>query len=228
MQARTANIITLLCLGSAAALFVFTMMPVLTAGTGGPQLHVVSVDTLAERAAGGHVLGPADAAIVIVEFSDFQCPFCAESSTQLRELRDHSDGKVSVLFRHFPLDGIHPQASAAAVAATCAASQNRFEEYHRLLFQNQDVLKTLPWMDLAREAAMPDTAAFAECMMSEDAVSQVTADAALGVSVGVRATPTYVFAGRMVSGLSAVDSLRSWTSAAVKRGHGAEHRAPLF
>src|SRR5438093_1453862 len=94
-----------------------------------------------------HVKGPEDAAITIVEFSDFQCPHCAEAFPELRKLlRSRSD--VRLVFRHYPLDSscntslpvpLHPNACLAAIAAECAGDQGRFWEYHDVLFENHEL-----------------------------------------------------------------------------------------
>ena len=102
-----------------------------------------------------HTKGPRDAAITIVEFSDFQCPHCAEAFPDLRKLvRSHSD--VRLVFRHYPLDSscnaslpapLHPNACLAAMAAECAGDQGRFWEYHDVLFENHE--------NLERESPVP-------------------------------------------------------------------------
>src|SRR5712691_9566756 len=98
------------------------------------QRFVVSI-------AGKPVRGPENAPVTMVEFSDFQCPFCGRffAETEGALLKKY-DGKIRFVYRHFPLDSIHPFAQGAALASECANEQNKFWEYHDLLFQNQQQL----------------------------------------------------------------------------------------
>ena len=104
----------------------------------------VSIDT-----AGAPVRGKADAPVTIVEFSDFQCPFCARARPTVNRVREVYGDKVRILFRHFPLQN-HPQASKAAEAASCADEQGKFWEMHDRLFQSQTKLQVT---DLKQHAA---------------------------------------------------------------------------
>ena len=81
--------------------------------------------------------GPKDAKITFVEFSDFQCPFCNRVYPTINQLMKDYDGKVQLVFKHFPLISIHPHAQKAAEAAECAKDQGKFWEFHDALFENQ-------------------------------------------------------------------------------------------
>jgi protein-disulfide isomerase len=89
-----------------------------------------------------HVLGAAHAPLTIVEYGDFECPNCKQAAPAVKLLLERFAGKVRFVFRHFPLEEVHPHALAAAEAAEAAAGQSKFWEMHDLLFENQSHLKT--------------------------------------------------------------------------------------
>ena len=149
-------------------------------------------------ASAGHRMGPAEAKVTIVEFSDFQCPYCKRSATDLRALRDKYPGQVAVIYRHYPIEQIHPQARDAALASECAAYQGRFEGFHDAVFQSQDALGKRLWTLLARDAEVPDTGAFAKCLRRKEGDANVQRDIAEGDSLGVLGTPTILINGRRI------------------------------
>lgn len=102
-------------------------------GSGASSAALLSVRGAEVSAATGHPLGPPDAPVRMVVFSDFQCPFCAAAVEEIDRLSHESDGRITVVFRHFPIESIHPHAFAAAVAAECAGEQGRFRAYHDAL-----------------------------------------------------------------------------------------------
>jgi protein-disulfide isomerase len=148
----------------------------------------------------GHWDGPADAPVRIVEFSDFQCRFCASVQPTLDAVREKYGDRVSVAYRHFPLDAIHPHARGAGLAVECAGEQGRFKAYHDALFARQDSIGTTGWDAFARAAAVPDLAAFDACLAEGRWNDRVAAHLGLGEAVGVRATPTLVVNGRILAG----------------------------
>src|SRR2546425_393177 len=89
---------------------------------------------------GGPARGPADAKVTVVEFSDFQCPFCQRAKPVLDEIATRHPNDVKIVYRHLPLDSLHPRARASAEAAACAAEGNKFWEFHDRLFANQRAL----------------------------------------------------------------------------------------
>jgi uncharacterized membrane protein/predicted DsbA family dithiol-disulfide isomerase len=154
-----------------------------------------------------HRKGPPGAAVAIVEFSDFQCPFCVQASRDLRELqRAHPD--VSIVFRHFPLDSacnrtlkhtVHPDACLAACAAECAGRQGRFWDYHDVLFENHEHLERDSLFRYARDMQL-DIPAFRSCLDDPATRVRVGADVEAGAHAGVGSTPTLFFNGRTVEG----------------------------
>ena len=87
-----------------------------------------------------HVRGLEDAPVTLVKYGDYECPYCGEVHHVLAELREKAGERVRFVFRHFPLDSVHPRARRAALAAEAAASQGHFWEMHDLLYENQDEL----------------------------------------------------------------------------------------
>jgi protein-disulfide isomerase len=154
------------------------------------------------------VKGPPDAPVAIVEFSDFQCPFCVKASADLRRLlRERPD--VRLVFRHFPLDpscntevrrSIHPDACLAACAAECASRQGRFWEYHDVLFDNHQNLERGSLFRYAREMGL-DLDAFRLCLDDPATRARIDDDVRAATRAGVTSTPTLFINGRTVAGV---------------------------
>ena len=172
-------------------------------------------------ATGASVLGAADAPVRIIAFSDFQCPFCARVNEGLERVRANDPQRVAVVFRHFPLEAIHPHAFAAANAAECAGAQGRFEPYHDALFAAQDSIGKRGWDGYAREAGVPDLAEFGRCVAEDRFRARIAADQKAGEKLGVSGTPSFIFEGRMITGADAPDRLDAWVKEALARGGGA-------
>lgn len=146
-------------------------------------------------------LGSADATVAIVEFSDYQCPYCERFFSQTFPRLEESyidTGKVRFYFRDFPLTQIHPQAKSAAIAANCAGRQDAYWEMHHGLFTNQAELGTDLYQQLARELDL-DLAAFEACLAEPAQAQSVDEDLAYGQSLTVQGTPHY-FIGRVEGG----------------------------
>ena len=144
--------------------------------------------------------GSPNAPVTIVEFSDFQCPICGRPFQQtLAPLEKEyiATGKVRYVFRHFPLERIHPQAFKAGEAAECAAAQGKFWEMHDRLFANQQALMPDNLVTHAQALGL-DAQKFAACFAGQ-ATARVRADMALGSQAGVTATPNF-FLGTTIPG----------------------------
>jgi protein-disulfide isomerase len=151
------------------------------------------------------VRGPADAPITIVEFSDFQCPFCSRATATLKKLDAAYPGKIRVVYRDFPLVQIHPNAARAAEAAACANEQGKFWPMHDAMFEHQDKLAEA---DLKQSAAALglDATAFNQCLESGRHTAQWKKDTAEGEAYGVSSTPAFFINGRLVVGAQPYDS----------------------
>jgi protein-disulfide isomerase len=140
------------------------------------------------------VLGRADAPVTIVEFSDYQCPFCQRfHATAFPVLKKEyvDTGRVRYVFRDFPLDQLHPQARKAAEAAHCAGEQGKYWEMHEVLFRNYRALAPAQLAGHARAAGI-DAARFSECLASGRFAVRVAQGVADGSAIGVQGTPTFV------------------------------------
>lgn len=147
----------------------------------------------------GSRMGPADAPVTIVEFSDFQCPYCGTMAGRLRAIREANPGKVTLVYRHFPLE-YHPFAGPAAHASICAERQGRFEAYHDAVFAQQDSLHGEVWPELAQVAKIPDLQLFGECMKESEPAQRIERDLAAARKLGVTSTPSILVNGVLVTG----------------------------
>ena len=144
-------------------------------------------------------LGNAKAPVTLVEFSDFQCPFCLRVAPTLRKIRATYGDKVRIVWKDFPLTQIHPQAFKAGEAGQCAAEQGKFWEFHDQVFANQQAM--MP-DDLKRYAAGVgvDATKFNSCLDSSKHAEVIRNGVAQGTRLGVNSTPTVFVNGRRVSG----------------------------
>ncbi len=149
-----------------------------------------------QLAAEGHGRGSSNAAVFIVEFSDFQCPACRGFALTLDSLRRRYPQDLRTVYRHLPLEAIHPAAGVAARASECAALQGQFDAFHDLLFSVQDSLGQLPWNVLAARGAVQDTVRFGQCLTDRSgkssAQARLAADSAVAQRLQLNATPTVV------------------------------------
>ena len=155
---------------------------------------------------GGPSKGPDDAAVTIVEFSDFQCPYCQRADPVLKEIARRYPDDVRVVYRHLPLDSIHPQARAGAEAAACAEEAGKFWEYHDVLFANNRALGSDDLQRYAEEVGL-EAESFAECLTTRRHAASVQADVVEAQSIGITGTPAFVVNGVVVSGFKSVEEL---------------------
>lgn len=144
-------------------------------------------------------VGTTAAKITIVEFSDFQCPYCLRAAPTLKQLRQTYGDKVRVVWKDFPLTQIHPEAFKAAEAGHCAADQGKFWEYHDKLFASQQALQPEFLKQYAREMGM-DATKFDACLDASTYSERVRDSVAAGAQVGVSSTPTLYVNGRRLEG----------------------------
>ncbi|HZI19216.1 MAG TPA: thioredoxin domain-containing protein [Pyrinomonadaceae bacterium] len=144
--------------------------------------------------------GTASAPVVLEEFGDYQCPPCAMMHPVLQKIVDDYGDRVKLVFRHYPLQQIHPNAFPAARAAEAAGMQGKFWEMHDLIYDNQAQWKDAPdarpiFTDYARRLGL-DAARFRADLEGKPAADRVLADFNRGTSLGVRGTPTIILNGR--------------------------------
>jgi protein-disulfide isomerase len=146
----------------------------------------------------GRRLGPADAPLAVVVFSDYECPYCRTAAAHLESLRARHPGRLAVVYRHLPLSH-HAGALPAATAAECAADQGRFPAYHAALFSHQDTLAAVRWTSLAADVGVPDTAAFARCIAVPGVRAEIARDVAAARALGIDGTPAVMVRGTLVT-----------------------------
>jgi protein-disulfide isomerase len=145
-------------------------------------------------------LGPENAPVTIVEFSDYQCPYCKVWHEEVyHQLLSEYGDKVRFVYRDFPLTQIHPGAEPAAEAADCANDQNKYWEYHDAIFSGNYDLTRDGFIKIASDLGL-DTNSFATCIDSGKYASEVQSDLEDGSSIGVQSTPTFFINGFQVVG----------------------------
>jgi protein-disulfide isomerase len=157
-------------------------------------------------AANSPAKGPAKAPIEIIEFSDFQCPFCQRADPTVQQVLSTYGDRIHFVYRHYPLAN-HPNARPAAEAAACASEQDKFWQYHDRLFANPTKLSD---QDLKRHAADLglDTGQFNGCVDSHKLKAKVDTDFKAGEEAGVNGTPAFFINGRMISGAQPFDAFK--------------------
>ncbi len=150
--------------------------------------------------------GPANAPVTIVEFSDFQCPYCQSASPTVAKVLQTYGDRIRFVYRHYPLPN-HPAARPAAEASLCAAEQDQFWPYHDRLFANPSKLESA---DLKQHAAdlKLDTATFNACFDSGKHAKAVEIDMAAGNAIGVSGTPAFFINGRALSGAQPFEAFK--------------------
>jgi protein-disulfide isomerase len=155
---------------------------------------------------GAPVRGPANAKITLVEFLDFQCPFCSRVQPTLAQIQKTYGDKVRIVFKHLPLR-IHAQAPGAAAAAEAAHSQDKFWEMHDLMFANQRDLGDAKYQEWARQLGL-DMDRFQKDLKSPAVGQRIEADSQEAAKLGVSGTPAFFINGRYVSGAQPFDAFK--------------------
>lgn len=150
-----------------------------------------SIDDAASYARDGHRMGAPRAIVQIVEFADYQCPFCQQSEPVLAALRERYPTQVEIVYRHFPI-ATHDSAVAAARAAECADSVGAFEVFHLHLMANAKAIGQKSWHWFAENAGVGKLSEFDSCVASSGTPAAVERDRVAGERLGVTATPTFL------------------------------------
>ena len=170
------------------------------------QMRVKSWRTYA---ATGHRIGDATAPVVITEFSDFVCPFCARAQATLNAVVTKYHGQVAIAFHHWPQPALHPQAERAALAAECAGDQGEFRSYHDALFATQDSIGVRSWAAFARDVHVRDTVAFNHCMTSMRHANDIASDAKIAERLGGQGTPFFLVNDEAVFGARPIETFEA-------------------
>lgn len=166
----------------------------------------------------GHRMGRIDAAVNIVVFSDFQCPFCAVLMKRLRTLRTEYPGEVAIVYRHFPLSA-HRQAVAAAQASECASAQGRFDAFLDALFSAQDSIGLIQWARFATIAGVRNIPTFRKCAAGTEPIPALARDTVAGNRLGVHVTPTLLINETRLEGAQPLDTLEAYVARALHHDH---------
>ena len=145
------------------------------------------------------IIGNPNATLTIVEYGDFECPFCGETYWTLELIFEEYPNEVKIVYKNFPLTSIHSFAQKAAEAAECANIQGEFTAYYNLLFQNQDALDIDDLKNYARDLGL-DTEAFNSCLDSGAMEEEVARDTSDGAKEGVTGTPTFFIGEQRIEG----------------------------
>ena len=163
-----------------------------------------------------HIRGPLDAPVTVLEYGDFECPYCGQAEAVVRELlREHGD--VDYVWRHLPLNDVHPNAQRAAEAAEAAAEQGAFWEMHDLLLERQDALGYRDLVGYARELGL-DVERFQDDLRTRTGAGHIAQDVDSADLSGVSGTPTFFIDGLRHYGAYDIATL----SAAVKAARARE------
>jgi len=179
-----------------------------------PPHQKVLEDPVAIPTAGAPVTGAPDARVTLVEFSDFQCPYCAQAIHQLDAVLRAYPNQVKLIFKQYPLD-FHPQASISAAAAVAAYQQGKFWEMHYALFANREKLSRKTILDLATGLGL-DMNRFTADLDSPQTKKAVTRDIEDGDRIGVDSTPTIYIDGQRYNGSLAFPAIKPIIDAELK------------
>ncbi len=147
----------------------------------------------------GPARGPANAPVTIVEFSDFQCPFCGRLEPELQHLLKAYPSRIRLVYRNLPLESLHPNAMSAAQAGVCAGQQGKFWQMHDLMFAEQNALTVPALKDKAKRIGL-NTQQFDQCLDSGATLPAIKADLDAAKQLGLSTTPTTFVNGRFIDG----------------------------
>ncbi|MBO3461832.1 thioredoxin domain-containing protein [Aetokthonos hydrillicola Thurmond2011] len=145
-------------------------------------------------------LGSQDKKIILVEFSDFQCPFCARAHNNISKFMQKNGNEVTFVYKHLPLVNIHKEAMPAALASWAAGKQGKFWEFHKALFENQDKLEDALYVKIAQQLNL-DLKKFDKDRKSNAAKDAIKKDITLAEKLNISSTPYFLFNGRPMSGV---------------------------
>jgi len=155
-----------------------------------------------------HIQGHDDAPVTLVEYGDYQCPYCGEAHAVIKRLQKALGKKLRFVFRNFPLTQAHPYAMMAAETAEAAALQGKFWEMHDFIFENQESLEPEALPAWANELGL-DMKKFAAAIKQGNVVKRIEEDRASGIESGVNGTPSFFINGAIYEGEDDYESLRA-------------------
>ena len=161
-----------------------------------------------------HVLGPADAPVTVVEYGDYECPYCRGAARDVHLLLDQHPGEIRFVFRNFPIPQVHPHAEQAAEAAEAAAAQGKFWEMYDLLLRPASLLDLRSLLGYAERLGL-DIARFENDVAGNIYASKIESDVQEGLRNGVNATPKFYVDGRRIDGKVPLEGLAAAVRSAI-------------
>lgn len=215
LKAWFLNVLTGLMVGCALIVTILSIRRELVGARRTGSLSPVTTESnWADYAAVGRVLGPPDARVTIVEFGDFECPYCRRFAGYVDSLRSLG-ASVKVVYKHFPLPN-HRFAVAAATASECSGEQGQFDSMHAALYAHPESIGVAPWWWFANAAGVRDSVRFNACIRSSAPSESLRRDSIAGDRLDVRGTPTLLIQQWRFDGLPPFDTLRSYVERAAK------------
>ena len=154
------------------------------------------------------VQGPEDAKVILIEFSDFQCPFCKQYSDGTRnELVTRYGDDVRMVFKHLPLQQIHPQAMTAAIAAQCARREGKFWDAHERFFAQPEALSVESLISVGKSLGL--SSSYDDCVVHQETRGEVERDLEDALEAGIQGTPTFVVNGKVLVGAQSPNAFRA-------------------
>jgi len=175
----------------------------------------------------GPRLGPLEATVTLIEFTDYECPYCRQEHDRMSERLKRLDG-VALIVHHFPLP-IHFAAAGAARSAICAGDQGYFAGMHEQLNTESEWLVDTNWVRLAQEIKLPDVSQFEACIGSAATIERLERQKTLGASLGVTGTPTFFVAGKKHYGImsDSVFAALIWEAGGADTGSASRDRSAV-
>ena len=174
--------------------------------SGDRSIHTDTVDLIDAVTPADHAIGPESAPVTLVEYGDYECPDCLNAVPIVQQLVEQFGERLRIVYRHFPLNSIHPNASAAARAAEAAHAQKHFWEMHAALFKHQKRLAEIDLTHLAINLGL-EIYRFQSDMGSEAIIRRVASHIASGERSGVSGTPTFFINGKRYRGADDFSSI---------------------
>lgn len=141
-----------------------------------------------------HLIGPEKAVVTLVEYGDYECPYCGQAYPVVNQLMDMFETSLRLAYRHFPLTTVHPHAQQAAEAAEAAGAQDQFWEMHSMLYENQDALDEESLLEYADDLGL-SVEQFASDLAEHRHAPKIQEDVTSGIRSGVNGTPTFFING---------------------------------
>jgi formate-nitrite transporter family protein len=166
-----------------------------------------------------HVLGPADAPVTVLEYGDYECPYCRGAARDVQRMLELYPGSIRFVFRNFPIPQLHPHAEQAAEAAEAAAAQGRYWEMYELLLQPSSGLDLDSLLSYARDLSL-DVDRFGKEVAAGAYAAKIEHDVREGLENGVNATPKFYVDGQRIDGKFPLEGLENAIRASVRDATG--------